>query len=114
MAFNGSRDQFLDRIIGYTVTKKVTFDVGYANFERGSQEPKVNPTVTERALLSLLQGQANFIHSLIEKVNRLSEAVENPEDEIPPLSPKELQKCFEFGTTCNWSPEPSTSSNALS
>ena len=48
--------------------------------------------MNEPALLCLLQGQAHLIQSLKEKVNRLSEAPENPEDKIPPLSLKELHK----------------------
>ena len=92
VGFNGSEDQLVDCIIGYTMTEKVTLNVGYGNFERVSQKPNVNPTVTYPALLSPLQGQANLIQSLIEKVNRPSEAPEKPEDKIPPLSLKELHK----------------------
>ena len=82
----------MDRIIGYRMTEKVTLNVGSGNFERVSQEPKANPTVTDPVLLSLLQGQADLIQSLTEKVNHLSEAPEKREDKIPPLSLKELHK----------------------
>ena len=42
--------------------------------------------------MSLLQGQADLIQSLTKKVNRLSEAPEQQDDKIPPLSLKELLK----------------------
>ena len=61
----------MDCIIGYTMMEKVTLNVGSGNFERVSQEPKVKPTVSDRALLSLLQGQADLIPSLTEKVNHM-------------------------------------------
>ena len=92
VGFNGSEDQLVDCIIGYTMMERVTLNVGSGNFERVSQEPKVNPTVTNPAQLSLLQCRADLIQSLTEKVNRPSEAPEKPEDKIPPLSPKELHK----------------------
>ena len=74
------------------MTEKVTLNVGFGNFERVSQEPKVNPTMTDHALLSLLQGHADLTQSLTEKVNRPSEAPEKQEYKLPPLSLNELHK----------------------
>ena len=67
-----------------------------------SQEPKVNLTVAHPALLSLLQGQANLIQPLTEKVNRPSEALEKQEDEIPPLLLKEFHKLFGVRNHPQW------------
>ena len=75
----------MDPIIGYTMTEEVTLNVESGKFERVSQEPKVNPTVIDPVLLSLLQGQADLMQSLTEKVNRLSEAPKKRGGQNPPI-----------------------------
>ena len=78
-------------IIGYTLTEKVSLNVGLGSFERRSQESKVYNQPTDPVLVvSLLKRQVDLIQSLTEKVNRLSEASEKQEDKILFLSLKEM------------------------
>ena len=102
VGFYGSEEQLVDCIIGYTLTEKITLNMGFGNFERVSQEPKPSPPRTDLALMSLLQGQADLIQSLTEKVNRLSEAPKTQEDKIPPLSLKELHKLSGVWNHSQW------------
>ena len=80
----------MDFIIGCTLTGKVTLNVGAGNFGKISCKTKQTNQPTDRALLSLLQGQAALIQSPNEKVGSLSEATEKTDEKMPPLSLKEL------------------------
>ena len=59
-------------------------------FEKIRVQSETVNKVSDRALLSLLEGQAALIKSLTEKVNSLSEAPTRSERSVPPLCLKEL------------------------
>ena len=85
MGFRDSEDSLVVHIIGYTLTKNVSLNVGFGNFERISQESKVCNQPTDNALMPLLKGPADLIQSPTEEVNRLSEAPKKQEAKIPPF-----------------------------
>ena len=64
VGFRRSEDSLVECIIGYTITEKVSLNVGSGNFKRITQESKVCNQRTDRALRSQLKGQANLIQSL--------------------------------------------------
>ena len=81
-----------ENLIGYTLTEQVQINMTTGAFEKIRVQPDTVNKASDRALLSLLEGQAALIKSLTEKVNSLSEAPTRSEKSVPPLCLKELHE----------------------
>ena len=88
VSFTGSRDEFLDRLVGYMLLEDVTLDFATGVFKKSSPAAPTVPAPgpVDPAILKLLEDQGQLIKSLTAKVQSITEAPPKDQLQVPALS----------------------------
>ena len=100
VSFTGSRDEFIDRLVGYMLLEDVTLDFATGAFKKSSSAAPTVPTPgqVDPAILKLLEDQGQLIKSLTAKVQSITEAPPKDQLQVPALS---LKAIHDADTTTN-------------
>ena len=92
VSFTGSRDEFIDRLVGYMLLEDVTPDFATGAFKKSSSAAPTVPAPgqVDPAILKLLEDQGQLIKSLTAKVQSITEAPPKDQLQVRALSLKAI------------------------